>query len=370
MKVKISEQFPDIKSVASYLRAKDKKRILIFAHNGTGKTRLSMEFKNQGRNKEEGTRDSLYYNAFTEDLFRWNNDLDNDKERYLNFNIESNFFVGLKELEIETRIRSNLKGYDKFDFRINHEEGKIIFNRQELVDGTMQQIDNIKISRGEENIFIWCFFLTIAELAIDKQEAYSWVKNIYIDDPISSLDDNKAIAVACHIGQLIDKDNKNKEENNKIKIIISTHHGLFFNSMHNILNNNALKFYFNKDRQDNVYKLRDTNDTPFFHHIASFIELEKAALSGDLYSYHFNMLRNLLEKTAAFHGFNKFSDCIKKWDDDPEEIVYSRMINIMSHGNYSLFEPVEMADDNKEYFKRILKDLTDSYPFNKKLYEN
>lgn len=43
--------------------------VLLYAYNGTGKTRLSMEFKNRGRNTEANTRDTLYFNAFTEDLF-------------------------------------------------------------------------------------------------------------------------------------------------------------------------------------------------------------------------------------------------------------------------------------------------------------
>ena len=52
--------------------------VLLYAYNGTGKTRLSMEFKNRGRNTEANTRDTLYFNAFTEDLFYWDNDLEND----------------------------------------------------------------------------------------------------------------------------------------------------------------------------------------------------------------------------------------------------------------------------------------------------
>ena len=43
--------------------------VLVYAYNGTGKTRLSMEFKNRGRDTEANTRDTLYFNAFTEDLF-------------------------------------------------------------------------------------------------------------------------------------------------------------------------------------------------------------------------------------------------------------------------------------------------------------
>jgi hypothetical protein len=59
-------------------------------------------------------------------------------------------------------------------------------------------------------------------LAIDKDENYKWVKTIYIDDPISSLDDNNVIIVASYLAKLI-KDSKGK------KFIISTHHGLFYN---------------------------------------------------------------------------------------------------------------------------------------------
>lgn len=360
MAIKIPDNFNNIEEVATYLRELNKKKILIFAHNGTGKTRLSMIFKEFGKNRDEGIGDTLYYNAFTEDLFFWDNDLDHDEERILKFNTNSHFFDGLKELEIANRIRPILNGYADFDFTIDHERGEITFNRQEMVGDTIQKIDNIKVSRGEENIFIWCFFLTIAQLAIEGQEAYSWVKNIYIDDPISSLDDNNAIAVACHLGKLLNQDTK-------IKTIISTHHGLFFNAIHNILNNNAPKFYLCKKKDLDTYKLKDIKDTPFFHHIVLFAELKKAIDSDKLYTYHFNMLRNLLEKTAAFHGFDKFSDCMRKWEDDPDEIIYNRVINIMSHGNYSLFDMTELSDDNKRYIKKIFKDLGDSYRFNEKI---
>ena len=40
------------------------------------------------------------------------------------------------------------------------------------------------------------------------------------------------------------------------------------------------------------------------------------------------------------------------------------MINIFSHGNYSVFEPVEMIDENKQYFKKIYEDFKKQFPFN------
>lgn len=71
-----------------------KKYVLLYAYNGTGKTRLSMAFRDAGKKDDE--RDTLYFNAFTEDLFHWENDLENDTERFLRLNSNSRFFAGLK----------------------------------------------------------------------------------------------------------------------------------------------------------------------------------------------------------------------------------------------------------------------------------
>ena len=58
----------NLTELATELRSQleNKKCMLLYAYNGTGKTRLSMEFKNLG--KQAGSRDTLYFNAFTEDL--------------------------------------------------------------------------------------------------------------------------------------------------------------------------------------------------------------------------------------------------------------------------------------------------------------
>ena len=116
------------------------------------------------------------------------------------------------------------------------------------------------------------------------------------------------------------------------------------------------------------YALRHTSATPFFHHVAMLTELHQAQQSGQLYTYHFNMLRSLLEKSASFHGFKNFSACIKQDNDDPDGILHARLINILSHGNYSLYEPREMLEENKAYFKKILDDFLSRYPFNPDLF--
>ncbi|QII81205.1 AAA family ATPase [Jeotgalibaca arthritidis] len=361
-----NKQFNSLKETAEYFRLllDEKKYIVLFAYNGTGKTRLSVEFKSLGQelNDETGekTADTLYYNAFTEDLFYWDNDLENDTDRILKLNSSSRFFAGLKELEMESRIRPLLHRYVDIDFSIDYERMEIRFWRNVIISGMQQRIDNIKISRGEENIFVWCFFIAIVQLVVDKVESYNWVKYIFVDDPISSLDDNNVIAVASHLAQLM--------SGTDIRIIVSSHHTLFFNVLCNEINK-AEQLFLQKDITNGMYVLKDTRKTPFFHHVALLKELKKASDTGELYTYHFNILRNILEKTASFHGFAHFSACIRKGEDE-DEPVYTRIINLLSHGNYSLFDPKEMVEENKEYFKNILNNFLDDYNFNKKLFED
>ncbi len=319
--------------------------VLLFAHNGTGKTRLSMAFKDFG--KKNGSKNTLYFNAYTEDLFNWHNDFDGDSERYLMINSESAFFSGFKELALEEKIFAFLERYADFNFKIDYENWRIIFSREEE--------NNIKVSRGEQNIFIWCIYLAICELVLDDHPSYAWVKTLYIDDPISSLDDNNAIAVANDLAQLL------KKGKGKIKAIISTHHGLFFNVMHNELRNHSARTHFcHRASDSDVYTLRATDDTPFFHHVALLSELKNAVDDDRIYTYHFNMLRSIMEKTAIFFGSKDFSSCIHGVDD---EVLYARALNLLSHGKYSIYEPKEMVDDTKKLFKQVYLEFTKRYLF-------
>jgi len=116
--------------------------------------------------------------------------------------------------------------------------------------------------------------------------------------------------------------------------------------------------------------MRKTGDTPFFHHVAALADLYEVERSGRLYTHHFNMLRAILEKTASFHGYTHFSKCIKRDADDEDGILHTRLINILSHGNYSLFEPREMMEENKRYFRKILHEFICRYPFNPDLFSS
>jgi wobble nucleotide-excising tRNase len=329
--------------------------VLLFAHNGTGKTRLSMEFKNLG--KAAGSRDTLYFNAFTEDLFSWYNDLEHDTNRYIRLHADSAFFNGLRELDLDSKIEFFFHNYTDLSFKIDYEAATVAFSRSIVTNGNEQRVENIKISRGEETLFIWCFFLAICQLAIDKDPAYNWVKYVYIDDPISSLDENNAIAVACDLASLLSRDDS------EIKTIISTHHSLFFNVLYNEFGRKVKnKRYFLYFKQPDNYSLQDnTSDSPFFHHIATVSELKQVAESDKIYTYHFNALRSVLEKTTSFFGYDKIDKCIHGLED--EVVLFERALQLFSHGKYSIFDPVEMGDDNKDLFRRILNGFLAKYEF-------
>ena len=389
--------YADLPTLAKCLRSKlaDKAQkkpdkspfVLLYAFNGTGKTRLSAAFKDLGKvvdeNGEVQSRDTLYFNAFTEDLFSWDNDLENDEHRTLKLNAASSFFAGLNELEIDNRIRPLLDRYADFDFKINFTfdertgnitSAEVTFSRKVLSgvgdDARTDEVDGIKISRGEENIFIWCFFLAILQLALDGAEAYKWVKHVYIDDPISSLDEHNAIVVGNHLVQLY------REAQRPIRTVVSTHHALFFNVLHYELRSRLgrshlsepLQYILKRDRPTEGYLLaKQTSDTPQFYHVAALEDLWLVAHSGQAKTFHFNILRTILEKTALFLGHRHFSECIKKAANDADGILHQRFVDLLSHGKYSMYEPTEMGDDTKEYLLTILRGFVKDHPFNREL---
>lgn len=369
--------FADLNALAQHLRdeLQNKKFILLYAYNGTGKTRLSTEFKDLGKavngDGEVIRRDTLYFNAFTEDLFHWDNDLENDEQRVLELNDDSTFFDGLRDFSMDVKIGKLLELYADFNFKIEYDRRKppvapettervspaVVFFRERDKDGAPIPI---KVSRGEESLFIWCFFLAIVELAMNGEQAYKWVKYLFIDDPISSLDEQNAVAIAAHLASIL------KDDANTIKTVVSTHHPLFFNVLYNELHRTKGNrfFFLGRSSSAGTYSLTDTSDTPFFHHIACLLELHEAARNGLVFTHHFNMLRVIAEKTASFLGYDKFVDCIKKDENDQDGTLHNRLLNLLSHGKYSLYEPKEMLDENKLHFKKMLSVFTERFVFN------
>lgn len=357
--------------------------VLLYAYNRTGKTRLSMEFKDAGKRKTKknptGTPDTLYFNAFTEDLFVWENDLDGDSVRRLQLNEKSSFFNAMTELALDETIARYLSRYADFEFDFTYkdvQQGKDTISKPDFVSFRKGGEANIKVSRGEQNIFIWCTFMAICERMLDGHESYQGKKYLYIDDPISSLDDNNAISVACDLAKLLRRAATRQGAEGKpapIKVIFSSHHALFFNVMCNEIGRKKedepsvthKRYFLHRVSGEGIYTLQATNDTPFFHHVATLAELQRAADSknGKLYTFHFNALRSVMEKTASFFGHPSIAFCLKALDTDADRALFNRALNLLSHGAYAIHEPTEMGEDNKELFRRILREFVTRFEF-------
>ncbi len=373
--------YQNLRNLVTRLRddLNNKELVLIYAYNRTGKTRLSMEFKDQGKHRNDGVANTLYFNAYTEDLFSWENDLENDAVRGLKINHSSRFFDGFTNLGLEPTIDEYLQRYADFGFDFQFEEfhqGNDTFSKPSFISFTKGDQENIKISRGEENLFIWCLFLAICERVIDGHESYRWVKYLYIDDPISSLDDNNAIAVACDLAKLLRRATSRTDEDGKldpVKVVFSSHHSLFFNVMCNELGRakegeprvKHKRYFLHRPNSEGRYTLRPTEDTPFYHHVATLAELQRAAdpSSGTLYTFHFNALRSIMEKTAAFFGHSNISFCLKALDDEENQALFNRALNLLSHGKYAIHEPTLMGEDNQELFRLILNNFITQFQF-------
>ena len=365
--------------IAQTLRDTDKKVQLIYAFNGVGKTRLSREFKelispkNQDDELEEHKTKILYYNAFTEDLFYWDNDLDGDRVRKII--IHPNGFTNwvLKEQGQENNILKHFQHYtsDKLTPRFNEEYNEITFS---IEGGNETVIENIKISKGEESCLIWCVFyslleqvvevLNVAEEADRETDQFDDLKYVFIDDPVSSLDENHLIELAVNIAELI------KSSQSGLKFIITTHNPLFYNVLYNEFNNSDKRYSYKSKHSikrrlekmnDGTYLfVEQSADSPFSYHLFLLTELEKAIKSEEIKKYHYNFLRQILEKTSTFLGYTGWKELLPH---DEQETYYNRIINLCSHAKHAGEETSLIDDNDKRVLTFLVENIRTMYHF-------
>ena len=92
-------------------------------------------------------------------------------------------------------------------------------------------------------------------------------------------------------------------------------------------------------------------------------ELEKAIESGQLSKYHFNFLRNILEKTSTFLGYKKWGDLLPKTDDGKTNPYEARIINISSHSKHAGEEVADLTEDDKRVLRYLVNEINTMYRF-------
>lgn len=363
-----------LREIAQQLKDANKKVQLIYAFNGTGKTRLSREFKELIAPKEteiaeenESSVKILYYNAFTEDLFYWDNDLDADSDRKLK--IQPNSFTKwvLEDQGQEPNIAANFQHYtsDKLTPLFSEDFSEVRFSFER---GNDESPENVKISKGEESCFIWSVFysfleqiinvLNVVEIEERETDQFNNLKYVFIDDPVSSLDDNHLIELAVNIAGLI------KSSQSNLEFIITTHNPLFYNVLFNEFNNADSRFGYkvkhSKKRRlekldDGTFLLEDSKDSPFSYHLFLLSELEKAIQpSGNIQKYHFNFLRNILEKTSTFLGYTNWEELLPQ---ESRSAYYSRILNLSSHSKHHGEESSIIEENDKRVLRYLVSDV-------------
>ena len=154
--------------IAEALKAGDAQIVLAYAFNTTGKTRLCVAYKDATK-REDGTHTGVYYNAFSEDLFVWDNDEENDGAD-LRLTIRPSSLSRFHASLTEDNVRDKLNAYKpKFGFELRLHEDDPSLGIESISFFIPNQNPDfaqppIKISRGEERIFVWCFFLALFEV--------------------------------------------------------------------------------------------------------------------------------------------------------------------------------------------------------------
>lgn len=374
--------------IAQQLKDANKKVQLIYAFNGSGKTRLSREFKRliapkgnagdggNGGDEPEPSEPSrskiLYYNAFTEDLFYWDNDLTRDAEPRLK--IQPNSFTGwlltlMKDLGQDGNIVKYFQRYanDKLTPHFNEDLAEVTFS---LERGDDESSGTLKLSKGEESCFIWSVFYTLLDQAIstlnvaepDERETreFDQLEYVFIDDPVSSLDDNHLIELAVNLAGLI----KSSESN--LRFIITTHSPLFYNVLHKELGlsdkGKREGCYLLERLEDGTFNLNtkygDSNRS-FSYHLHLKKVLERAIAADEVQRYHFTLLRNLYEKTASFLGYQQWSDLLP----GDRGAYLNRIIQYTSHSTLAGESITEPTPPEKQTVRLLLDHLTQTYGY-------
>ena len=378
-----------LKEIAQELKDNNKKVQLIYAFNGNGKTRLSREFKalvspkieiDQEETEDAGLENKkiLYYNAFTEDLFYWDNDLKEDAKPKLK--IHPNVFTKwifedqgqdqnvVKFFQHYTDDKLNPSFNSQYTTK-NNDEREITVNAfTEVIfsykRGNNSIANNIKVSKGEESCFIWSVFYALLEQVVSvlnvveesdrETNQFDNLNYIFIDDPVTSLDDNHLIQMAVDLAEVI------RKSESELKFIITTHNPIFYNVLYNEINKK--KCYMLERLEDGTFDLsekKSDSNKNFSYHLHLKAILEEAVANDNIEKFHFTLLRNLYEKTASFLGFPRWSELLP----ENKEAYYNRIIQFTSHSTLANEIVAEPTSQEKQTVKLLLEHLINNYGF-------
>jgi len=349
----------ELSEIAKTLRNAKESIILIYAFNATGKTRLSVAYKDATKDAA-GKHAGVYYNAFSEDIFVWDNDTPNN-EANMRLVVNPSSLNRLHNLFNEEAVYKKLERFKpKYDFAFEYSNSppEITSISFYTLEDTKRE-KPIKISRGEERLFVWCFFLALFEVEgwADQQSSH-----FFIDDPVSSLDDHNIFVTASTLYNLIENHHKDR------KFIITTHHIGFFAILADWLTKGEKSSRYKKltklfvlSQKSGDLTLESENNDVFLYHLNLLQTLEKAQ-AEQLFAYHFALLRQVLENISSFLGVGRASYVLEQIGIADADRV-NNIINFLSHEKIYYLGNDKMNEDNEKLFREIFEGIKTKYNF-------
>lgn len=185
-------------------------------------------------------------------------------------------------------------------------------------------------------------------------DQFDQLEHVFIDDPVSSLDENHLIELAVNLAGLI------KSSQSALKFIVTTHNPLFYNVLFNEINKKNC--YLLERFEDGSFALTEKSgdsNKSFSYHLYLKQTLEQAIADNNVQKYHFTLLRNLYEKTASFLGYPQWAELLP----NDKQAYLNRIIQFTSHSTLSNEVVAEPSGPEKNTVALLLKHLVTNYGF-------
>jgi hypothetical protein len=127
--------------------------------------------------------------------------------------------------------------------------------------------------------------------------------------------------------------------------------------------NQCQKYRLNKSIEEKFDLIELGVKTPFSYHLHLLSEIRKAINDNQVKKYHFNFIRNILEKTATFLGHDKWESLLPKVADNSFDSYANRILQLSSHSAHAGEETGEVEENDKVKLEELVNFLSSEYGF-------
>jgi len=281
-------------------------------------------------------------------VYKNNNDKISVIEKTKLLELKNNLSNELKKIKAESKSISyylEKMGITHFDIDINEEqEDENIIIRYKNVINEKYKLEN-SLSDGEKTALAFAYFLSKFENEVNTEDKIN-KSVVIIDDPISSLDQNRLYSTAYLIHERFEK----------IKQLIVLSHNFLFLKYFKSLSKKSKCFFLDKNKITILPEELRNFETPYFYMLKSLLDFKDGEIGyNKVKKYLPNYIRRILETFLSFKfsminsknskfrspGLLEFENSIKQTDLDDKnkkDIIekiskINSICDAHSHGN-------------------------------------